>query len=418
MEDTIYAQQSRASGEGDLAKVVGHIRESKLTKQEKTDLMRYKRLMESKGRHPRTTEHNLRTLLILRAGTRYKGKKMANKPIVKVPYHELDWKKSDQFIQIQSEVRKLAWSGRYQTEALKVLIQYGKFLADTGKSRPRGMDCFDVSKGKSNIDATRLLTFEDIKTITMHETNPMIRALTWVAFETGARSSELISLKIRDIRFENDLVHVRIPQTKTTSREFDIRDSKKSLWDWVTFHHPKSKDSESPLFVKKKWHEGISPINEQDMREYLVRTCKRAGIVGKKTNPRWFRKAGICDWISRRKIDNPYMLMRIVGHEQINTAQHYIEFTGDQLTNYLKQKYGMKTREEVKDANHCQTCGTLISPEESVCPRCNISPSDTTRLDRIEQQSMEIKRQIEQIYAFLSNPAPTQLFNVDAGDRI
>jgi integrase len=425
MEDTIYSKQSREKGKKDLELILKRIRESNLTEQEKKDLVRFKEFKEGEGRHPRTIEKTLRAILHLRIGKSRKDSKHSI-PIIKIPLNELKVEKPDQFIPIMKEIEKRGWSERTRGDYKKTMILYLKFLDGMRKSRPRGLEFITINKPKPFIDATKLLTFEDIVEITRKETNPMVKALVWFAFESSARTSELISLEIKDIKFVDDgLVHIRIPQTKTTSREFDIKDSKKSLMEWLSVH-PDRSNREAPLFVKtrgkmKKDDKGkkklikdkIEPLSEGDLRKYLMKSSEK--IKGKNTTSKWFRKAGICDWIVRRKVDNPYMLMRIVGHLNIGTAQAYVEFTNTQLTDYLKEKYGLKEKEDLKSYNTCKLCGSLISPEEEVCSNCNFSPnttfnelrkSDIQRITALEKEVKTLIPELKSIKDYLKRITP------------
>jgi len=419
MEETIYSKQRKERGKRLLRNITNDIEESDLPSEEKQQLLKFKVFKEGQGREPQTIEKLLRVLLYMRVGSKYEGKKTLAKPLIKTPYTKLDPEKPNQFLPIVKEIESLNWSERTKGDAKKILIQFMKFLAGMRKSRPLGLEFIEIKKSRPFIDATKLLTFEDMKEIARKESNTMTKALLWFAFETGARSSELISIRVRDVQLnDHDLVHVRIPQTKTVARDFDIKDSKLSLVNWLLIH-PQKDNQDAPLFVRKTngKHE---PLNEASLRNYLVGSCQRAGIKGKNTSPKWFRKAGICDWILRRKVDNPYMLMRLVGHSQINTAQAYIEFTGTQLTDYLKEKYGLSEKEELKDFNRCKLCGSLISPEDKVCLNCNYSPN--TSFEDVRKKDIErvdkIEKQLERIFDFLQIAPKVYPKWVDAGSEI
>ena len=400
MEDTIFSKQSRELGVKRLNSILDKIKNSNLTDKEKEDLVKFKDFKVAEGKQPQTIERILHTLYLLRIGSSRKGIGIVA-PIVKTPYHNLDTEDPEKFMKIIRDIEELDFTQRTKGEIKKVFIQFIKFLDGMRRSRPRGLEFVRINKPKPSIVATKLLTFEDIKEITARQTNPMIKALVWFAFETGTRSSEIISMKIGDISSSDNLLHVRIPQTKTTTRQFDIRDSKKSMMEWLVVH-PDKDNKEAPLFIRmrgkmekdgkgrKKMIKGkIEPLNMADLRNYLV----RAGSVikGKNNNPRWFRKAGMCDMIRRRKIDNPYMLMKMVGHVNIETAQSYISFTDEQLSDYLKEKYGLKKSEELADYNNCKLCGSPISPEDKVCSNCNYAPNTTFEdLRKKDEQDMAL----------------------------
>jgi integrase/predicted nucleic acid-binding Zn ribbon protein len=398
MEDTIYKRQSLEQGLKALASVVSKIKKSKvLTAQEKQDMLRFKDYKESEGKHPFTIEKNLRTLLLLREGNGRK-KDGISKGVIAVPYHKLNADNADVFMPIVKDIEHLGLAQRTKSEYKKHLIAHVKFLNGMMRARPKGLEFVVVNTPKPFIDATKLLTFEDVKQAAIRERNPMMRALLWFAFETAARSSELVSIRIRDVsNADSELVHVRIPQTKTIAREFEIRDSKIALMEWLTVH-PDRHNPEAPLFVKRRRNGQLEPLDIHDLRNYLS-SSYRKDANGKRKNPRWIRKAGICDWIRRRGVDNPYMLMRIVGHEDINTAQAYIEFTGKQLNEYLRERYGLKPTEQLKDFNHCKLCGSLISPEATLCGNCNRPVTQTYEEQRQKDllKFEDIERELEAI---------------------
>ena len=399
MEETEWSRQSKKLGIRQLESILKRIKDSSLADKEKEDLVRFKEFKEAEGKKPQTIGKVLQTLYLLRIGSSQKDAGIT-KPVVKVPYHTLDTEDADKFMKIIKGIEELDLSQRTKAEDKKAFITFIKFLDGMRKSRPRGLEFVKINTPKPFIDATKLLTFEDVKQIALRQSNPMMKALVWFAFETGARSSEIISMRVSDISFNENLIHVRIPQTKTTTRQFDIRDSKKALMEWLLIH-PERDNKEAPLFIKprgkmkeengkKRIIKGkIEPLHMADLRNCLVRSELIA--KGKNTTPKWWRKAGICDMIRRRKIDNPYFLMKMVGHVNIETAQNYINFTDEQLSDYLKEKYGLKKKEDLKDYNNCKLCGSLISPEEKVCSNCNYSPNTTfNELRRKDEEKIEL----------------------------
>ena len=426
MEETIYSKQRKERGKKLLDSITKDIEASDLPSDEKQRLLKFKEFKEGEGKEPQTIEKLLRMLLTMRVGSKRNivtGKKTIGKPIIRVSYLKLDPEKSDQFLPIVREIESQNWSDRTKGDAKKILIQFVKFLDGMRKSRPRGLEFITIKKDRPFIDPTKLLTFEDVKKIARSEGSPMVKALVWFAFETGARPSELISMRIRDVQFnDHDLVHVRIPMTKTIGRDFDIKDSKMSLINWLSVH-PQKDNKEAPLFIKKKGKERkIEPLTESDLRDCLIRTSKRAGIKGKNVSSKWWRKAGLCDWILRRKVNNPYMFMRIAGHTQINTAQNYIEFTNTQLTDYLKEKYGLKEHDKLAEFNRCKLCGSPISPEDEVCSNCNFSPN--TKFEDVRKKDLErfekMEKQLEEVYKFLRVPLNEKVKFIDenAGSEI
>lgn len=386
MEETIWSEQAKKLGQRKLDSILARIKASSLSDEEKKDLKRFLEYKRGQGKKPQTIEKILTSLLLMRIGSSQKTKGIS-KPIVRVPYGELDREKPDQFLEIADRIEALKISDRSKADQKKTIVQYMKFLDGMRKSRPRGLEFMEIKKPKPDIDTKKRLTFEDIKKIALRENNPMVRALIWTAFETGARSSELISLTIGDISFKDDKVVYRIPQTKTSSREFGLfGEARKSLTEWKLIH-PDRHNKEAPLFIEKR---GKKPLNMQLLRKYLVRDFE-----DKNTTPKWWRKSAIFDMLTRRGLSH-LEVMAIVGQEDFKTINHYVNKAA------LLPEHGKK---QEKQANHCKLCGAVISPEDTICGNCNWPP--TTTLDEFKKTLLakvsDMEKKYEELLKILPN---------------
>ena len=392
MEQTIWSEQAKELGQKQLASVLKRLKSSSLTDKEKEDMERFVKFKRGQGKKPQTIEKVLHTLLLLRLGSSQKGKGIS-KIIIRVPYEKLDYNKPDQFLEIADRIEDLNLSERTKSDYKKTIVQFMKFLDGMRKSRPRGLEFLEIKKPKPDINTKKVLKFEDVKKLALKETNPMVKALIWTAFETGARSSELISLKIGDISFNSDKVVYRIPQTKTIPREFGLfGEARKSLTEWLLIH-PDKANKDAPLFIEKK---GNKPLTMQTLRKYLI----KSKMDGKNTTPKWWRKSAIFDMLTRRRLSH-LEVMAVVGHENFQTIKSYVN-----LIALLPEH----EKNQEKQANHCKLCGGLISPEDTICANCNWPPATTlddfkkTLLDKVE----DMQAKYDELIKILPNVAQNE----------
>jgi site-specific recombinase XerD len=93
----------------------------------------------------------------------------------------------------------------------------------------------------------QLLMKEDVEKLVNAAVNPRDKALISVLYESGCRIGEILSLKIRNVEFDNNGA-VLIVNGKTGQRRVRLIHSVPRLMAWLE-HHPKNNDPDTSLWV-------------------------------------------------------------------------------------------------------------------------------------------------------------------------
>src|SRR5579864_1681401 len=140
---------------------------------------------------------------------------------------------------------------------------------------------------KSKIVREQLLTEDDLKRLLVAcKANPRDRAMIDVHYEAGTRPGELLSLKIKHVKFDNfgAVIHV---DGKTGARPVRLVRSTPNLATWMDVH-PFKENPEAPLWIILDRTRYGEPVNWATARAILMRACERAKLT-KRINLKLFR---------------------------------------------------------------------------------------------------------------------------------
>ncbi|WP_321420484.1 site-specific integrase [uncultured Methanomethylovorans sp.] len=179
------------------------------------------------------------------------------------------------------------------------------------------------------------------------------KALVSLIYESGARSGELLSLRIKNIEKHEKGYYVHFPTGKTGARKILVIYSAKHLFNWLQAH-PLKEDRNAPLWVVlDKRHE---EFNHEAMHTRLFAIAKRAGIT-KKVNPHAFRHAQATELA---KDFTEQQMKRYLGWTADSSmASVYVHLSGRDIDDAVLKKNGIK----IEDRN------TSLRPNE--CPKCH-----------------------------------------------
>ncbi len=102
-------------------------------------------------------------------------------------------------------------------------------------------------KAKDELLPEELLTEEEVMKLVEAYNSPRDKAFVISLYESGARIGELVSLRIRDVSFEESYTRLML-NGKTGSRRIIVVASTPYLQTWIQ-NHPLRKDPEAPLWV-------------------------------------------------------------------------------------------------------------------------------------------------------------------------
>ena len=217
------------------------------------------------------------------------------------------------------------------------------------------------------------------------------RAMFFVLYESGARASELVGMKIKDVEFDQYgaiLMIGRGPNAKTGERRVRLFESVPDFQLWLSMH-PDKDNSEAPLWPSQV-RRG-QPICRRALCASVIEYAKRAGM-SKRITPHTFRHSRATHLAT--VLTEAQMREFFGWSKDSKMPSIYVHLSGRDVDQTLFEHYGIKPRED----------GNEDSPlKKKVCPRCNIENSasarfcwrcwaafDTAKADDMTAQALEI----------------------------
>ena len=283
---------------------------------------------------------------------------------------------------------------------LKIFFRWLKFgfrnFQDVGN--PPETDKVKMKSVKNKIIREQLLTDDDLVLLLRSSRNPRDKAMISVAYESGCRPGELLSLKVKHVKIDQYGAMLSV-DGKTGARNIRIVKSVPHLMQWIDVH-PWKNNSNAPLWpVINAGKRFGKPMDSETWRHQLQDTIYRSGI-SKRIFPNLFRHTAATNaanymtesqlrkrqgWTSESKMPSIYV--------------HLVNADVDEA--YLKHmgiKYEIKTDSPQKP-RMCYICKSPNSFESDICHQCG-KPLDlevATKLD--ERNQSELGEMIKQAVA-------------------
>ena len=218
--------------------------------------------------------------------------------------------------------------------------------------------------------------------------NPRDACLPIMAFDSGARTTELSSVTLRDISLTSGCAEVVFIDCKNgkEARELPLTHCIEKLRNWLE-HHPRKDENDAPLWCKIRDYgdrEKGEKLSNKSLNDIVKKLSRRA----KEKYPEEFScleptSVTIYDFrhssIDFRKIHKNYGANRLMwwyAWKLPDMAGHYGEDDNTRYKNAVKQEEGIETKD--KEFSHsmqrkeCPRCEKERSPDAKYCPECSI----------------------------------------------
>jgi len=224
-----------------------------------------------------------------------------------------------------------------------------------------------------------LLTEEDVRALVGACTNPRDKAFVLTLYESGCRISELLTLQVKNVKFDEHGGILRVTG-KTGDRRVRVISAAPAIALWLD-NHPTSKGH---LFCSL---DGTS-INYSTANLLLRKLAKKAGI-SKRVNPHGFRHARATSLAN--KLTEAQMKEFFGWAQSSEMAAVYVHLSGRDVDDALLGIYGVKPPEDARKERFvpkaCPRCRETNSPASKYCSRCGSALDLTTALEAEEQRS-------------------------------
>lgn len=285
-----------------------------------------------------------------------------------------------------------------------VLGKFYRTLWDNEVDRPENIQRIlksDLLK-KSNHKIERqkeveALTAEEVMNMVEEGKNPRDRLLPLFMFETGARISELLDIRLKDVELKKQFAQVTIPTRKNNKepRTLTLTKCIGLLQDWME-KHPRKDQPDAPLLVnltnrswKNKANEEKDYMGKQmtgpNVRTILRKLADRAGIDKHLTN-HVMRHSSATYWGREFGLET---MMYWFGWNSPDTAKTYLHHDEEQVKKHMLNIAGIN-EEENKDPMEnkvCPRCEEKNPPTSNYCSQCSMS---------LDQQAARKVKQLEE----------------------
>ena len=246
-----------------------------------------------------------------------------------------------------------------------------------------------------------LLTKEEVAELIRNTVNPRDKALISLLYESGARRSEMLGLKIKHITAHEKGIYVHFPRGKTGARKILIVYSSMYLNQWL-INHPEKDNRDAFLWCQLT--PPYEPFTYSGLRKILTGAAKRANI-SKKVNPHAFRHAQATELA---KVFTEQQMKRYLGWTSSSKmASVYVHLSGIDIDNAVLAKNGIELEE--KDTrlkpDECPRCHRMIPPESVYCGFCGLSlngDADKKVFSIVEEFIKQLKENPEKLLEFMS----------------
>ncbi|MFH2106170.1 MAG: tyrosine-type recombinase/integrase [Candidatus Micrarchaeota archaeon] len=234
-----------------------------------------------------------------------------------------------------------------------------------------------------------LLTEDEILQLANAANHPRDRALILVLYETGCRIGEILTLKMKNIQFDQYGAILRVTG-KTGDRRVRIISSAPVLASWIDIYE-KAKEPEAPLWAPRATKStarknAVKFLDHRCAYELIRRLGEKAGIR-KHLHPHLFRHSRATALAG--KLTEAQMKEYFGWVQSSDMAATYVHLSGRDVDNALLKLHGLaKPEDEHEDkmkVRSCARCKEHNSPIAKFCIRCGL-PLDQELLIRVEKE--------------------------------
>jgi site-specific recombinase XerD len=233
----------------------------------------------------------------------------------------------------------------------------------------------NIAQNKSKLPE-ELLTPEEIKKIIQFCKTTRDKCFVSVLAESGGRISEVGSLKIKNISFEDYGARIMFPEGKTGMRQVLLVKSMPYLKEWIN-QHPLNTDREASL-----WYNTQSDhiLSYSRLSSIIKNSAKRAGIT-KRIYNHLFRhsratelasvmpEAGMkqyLGWAQSSKMCGVYIHMNGRETDNVILAENGLEVKKQKPKDVLKNIVCIRCKEVNESTSiFCKKCGMSLNEEEA-----------------------------------------------------
>ena len=253
---------------------------------------------------------------------------------------------------------------------------------------PDVADLLKKRESKANKRSEDIISQDEVREIIGNAKSPRDKFLIALAYDSGCRISELLTLRLIDV--SEDEYGIRLHVTGKTG-ERNVRcvgDSVARYSDWKVMH-PGRDNQESWLFVKldSGKYRGGDAMDYDTAQKVLENAVKRSGI-NRRIHWHLFRHTRAT--LLARDVKEAPLEKQMGWVHGSKQTQTYVHLSEKDVDNAILKAYGV----EVKEKDHvkiddlprkCERCGEINTSDSKFCKRCAL-PLDKALLNELDEK--------------------------------
>jgi integrase/recombinase XerD len=244
-----------------------------------------------------------------------------------------------------------------------------------------------------------LLTEDDVKKLIQAADNPRDKSFIFTLYESGCRIGELLTLKIKNVDFD-EYGAVLLVDGKTGQRRLRVISATNLITEWLN-KHPLKNDPEALLWVSRDCdRRKLTYVRIRNMLNYLKKKAK----ITKKTNPHNFRHSR-ATYLANHLTEA--QMKEFFGWTQSSEmASVYVHLSGRDVDTALLKTYGLEDKRKDESSKlkpvKCIRCDQTNPPINDFCLKCGIVLNEKAKVEVIEKD-LKRKQGDEILNAIMKN---------------
>jgi site-specific recombinase XerD/ribosomal protein L40E len=250
-----------------------------------------------------------------------------------------------------------------------------------------------------------LLTEEEVMKLVDAAEHLRDKALILTLYESGCRIGELLTMRIKNVHFDEYGAVLNV-NGKTGQRRVRIIFSAPKLMQWVE-NHPMRDNPEAPLWITIGMNHRYTPLRYSTVKDVIKKAARKAGIK-KRVYPHLFRHSRATHLA--KHLTEAQMKQYFGWVQGSDMASVYVHLSGRDVDDALLRLNGMKAdvkHDTLIKTNLCPRCNSANSPDAKFCSNCGmcLDPKtamelDTTR-EKVDRLMNELIKNPEVLEAML-----------------
>ena len=230
----------------------------------------------------------------------------------------------------------------------------------------------------------KILPADIFERLIAETSNIMYKVVLAVLYETGARLSEVLNLKVSDVEEVEEgyfKLVIRDAKNGESRTVFVVK------YAWLLRMYLESLNPTAVYLFPSRKRKG-KPLHPSTIQNYLKRWSKKYGV---NVYPHLFRHFRATQLIKEGV--PTHVVMKLLGHRSQEMMKVYVHLTGVDVEEIVLSKYGIRLgrKSDKEEQLRCPKCGATAPREAKYCWRCGYPLRHVAVMDLEKERELLLK---------------------------